>query len=180
MFDRFKTKLKIITNIVLLVLSLSCYVLFLWGVPYLSRITDEMRQAFVQSEAGQERIQKVRDVLTNEAEVVTQVRGYVLNSERVVGFIEEMENLGRQAGVEESTKAVSATAYAGVDADKWEALSIAVSTTGSWADTYQFLSLLEHMPYRLEIQRATMGLDEDEKGRAVWKGDFTFSVLKMK
>lgn len=187
MFDRYKTKPKIIINGVLLVLSIGVYLVFWYGTDNLVSETKAIQDNLLQSDAGEKKIETIRRLFSERSSDVEAVRGYVLSEDDIVGFIEELENLSRRAGVEGEIQAVSAGNYPGVDASKWESLNVVVSSTGSWEATYRFLSLLESLSYRSELRQATIerieregSEGEEAPGEILWQGDFTLAVLKNK
>lgn len=96
-----------------------------------------------------------------------------LNSQSVVGFIEKLEVLGRQAGVSASIKSINLP-----DQNKIKEPRLQVSATGSFRDLFQYFSLLENLSYQISFEKFSLiKPDEQNKGQKNWTYDFDISVL---
>ncbi|HEY4498974.1 MAG TPA: hypothetical protein VJH94_02830 [Candidatus Paceibacterota bacterium] len=180
MFEHFQTKLKIVVNAVLLILGIGAY-LGLWiGTGSLLEKTIATRAVVLQSDTSEEKTRAVRKLVTERGSDIAKVEGYVLNDSDIVSFIEYIEDLGREAGVQVSTDRVSAGIFSGVNAEKWSGFSLMLETEGSWEATYRFSMLLERIPYRSEVLQASIEVVDAEKDGHSWQGSFSLNVLKQK
>jgi len=181
MFNRFKTKSKLITVSALAAVAVCFYIAVFFATGYAEDMTRKAEEKRSAAETSAARIDKIKKLMAETPVEQTQVAGYVVTDEHVVTFIEEVESLARRAGVEGSVDTVTTGSYPDVDVKQWEGLSVLISTTGSWADTYQFLSLLERLPYQSNIKAAQIQKSDPEKeNNELWEGDFTLVVLKQK
>lgn len=184
MFSKPSTKSKLVINAILLVFGAVLYGGLWYGISYVSDIVVAERSKFEEAENITVRANQTEKILLETEEARNRVNGFILSDDEVVGFIESLESLAKDIGLEETTEAVSDTAYPGFDAKKWNGLQIVLSVRGSWSRVYQFLSLLENLPYQTTLLRVVIekagGAEGLESPGAEWKGDFTIQVLKHK
>ncbi len=182
MFGKSHTKSKMIFNVVLLALGAVFYVGLWYGTNYVSGVIAKERSKAIESGSSVSRLKDIESLLSKKTVEIEKVSGYFLTDDEVVGFLEELESLATRVGVDESTDLVSGAGYPGLDGAKWEGLQVTLSANGSWTEIYQFLSLLERLPYRADLIRAVVekvsSPTPSEKARGDWKGSFTIKVLK--
>lgn len=183
MTERISTKSKLIINGAVLLLVGGLYLgIWYWDNRTLASLA-QRQNARAGAEGGPVDVQEAAQALESAKNLQIQTEGYVLADDEVVGFIEQIEKLAHDAGVEETTDAVSAIVYPGLPAAEWGGLQVVLSTKGSWADTYQFLSLLERIPYKSSVVQSVIEQDmsqgEEQKGLG-WVGTFTIKVLRKK
>jgi len=183
MLNASSTKSKLIINGVGLVLVAGLYVGLWYWADYMSGTLVEKQTETSDSEDTPTDIGEVKRALAATEDIQTQTRGYILSNDDIVVFIERLESLAREAGLEQTTDAVSDVAYPGMSAALWGGLQVVMSTKGSWADTYQFLSILENIPYKSHLVQSVIEHDTspgDKEEVPGWRGEFTIKVLKRK
>ncbi len=139
---------------------------------------DTMRETLV---AGQlelkkedERAQTILDVKRQlkrlEAER-TELGQYFFKEEDIVRLLEQLEDLARHASVEMSVNVATPTDGAGR-----KVFRTGMKVEGSWQNVVYFVSLLEALPFRLELTR--VNLSGGESGER-WVGDVSMDLLSF-
>ncbi len=96
-----------------------------------------------------------------------------LNSQNMVGFLEKLEVLGRQAGVNVSIRSINLPGQSEINEPRLQ-----VAATGSFRDLLQYFSLLENLPYQIIFEKFSLiKAEEQNKGQKNWTYDFDISVL---
>lgn len=141
-------------------------------------------------------LQSIETILADAKGDIEKLESYFVNRDGIVDFIETIESYGRTSGVKTSID------FVGVEGgirqnntgDVKETLRLKLSTEGTWTATVHFLSLVEHMPFRVNMERVSIlyfPTSESSlsftppKGvslpkNRVWKGNVELTVLKLK
>ena len=178
MLQQKKTTSKIIANAVAFLLALGVYVGFIFVQDILIQKSLVLRSTITTVELGESRIFAIKQLTNSLGSTQETVRGYVLSADEVVPFLQRLEAIMQHANVVGETERVATTASSLNPAGKWEFLEVAISTEGSWAATYEFLTLLEHIPYYAEVTNVVVEKVANEEN-TYWAGTFTLRVLKQ-
>ncbi|OHA17993.1 MAG: hypothetical protein A2664_01440 [Candidatus Taylorbacteria bacterium RIFCSPHIGHO2_01_FULL_46_22b] len=184
MFDQFLTKSKFVVAVVLFVCASTAYGTLFFGVGYLESMTDSLIKEAEDAGSSQTNVQKITALMDQLTDTREHIDAYVLTDDDVVEFIEGIEKLTARSGVDGQVNTVMTVLYDGVDKSLWEGLSVTIASSGSWAETYKFLSLLEQIPYKSALIRSSIKFVEQKDSKAPksteWVSDFTLLVLKHK
>ena len=109
----------------------------------------------------------------------TKLDTYFIPKGGEVAFIELLENLGTTTKV---TLGVSDVALGEVvpKSDRFGELTLRLQTTGTFAATMQFLTLLEILPYNLKVKEVYLGLVSGSAKSAIWQGVYVLKVERLK
>lgn len=120
--------------------------------------------------SDKEKIQALFRVLRDTEEDREKLSKYFITKMGAVTFIEQIEKIGKNAGVQLSVNTVSDEESGG------GAIQISFGANGSFAHMQHLIALVESMPYKVTIKKADIQkIDEQKDGQAVWKG--TFNVV---
>ncbi len=180
MFERSNTKTKLIIACVVAGLMALLYFGVYWGHQYAQNAVDQSEREAQEAQAEQLSASEIKALLADTKSEQLTIGTFFLTSDRVVDFLEELEHLATSTNLESQTNSVTDASWEGLESSKWEALSVSLSTKGSWQNSYRFLGLLERLPYRSSITRVTLQKIEEEKGSASWQADISLLVLKQK
>jgi len=107
----------------------------------------------------------------------------IIGPEGVVSFIEEIESLGKEIRVTTKIESVAIEPNEKLK-ETHELLKLTVLTQGNWHSVFQFLTMMETLPYKTIIDGVTFnrrsGGEEGAAGGSVWNGSMTLRVLKQK
>ena len=98
---------------------------------------------------------------------------YFIENEDIVTLLEDIEILGKIAGVDLSFESVV------VDTDMEGALNLQIVTNGSFKDIYYVLTLLEVLPVKVSFGNIsiTKALEKNKEKRGQWDGSFRITIL---
>ena len=141
-------------------------------------------------------LQSIETVLTDAKGDIEKLESYFVGQDGIVDFIETVESYGRTSGVKMSIDFVGVEGgiQANNKGDVKETLRIKLSTEGSWTATVHFLSLIEHIPFRINMDRVRFLYSSTSasslsftppKGvtlpkNRVWKSGIELTVLKLR
>lgn len=131
---------------------------------------------------------KTKLILNENSESISKLDEYFVKRDEVPKFIENIENLARNIGVDLNVAYVSVEAETRNKDDFKELLKMRVEVIGSWDSVMTFVSALENLPFRVLIQSVAVTSDksqeelffENSSSPSSWKGNIEFSVLKIK
>lgn len=131
----------------------------------------------------------------NRAEV-EKLDTFFVAKDGVPNFIEYIEGLGKESGVALSIGNVSVEPDTKNKDDFKEILRLKVEMLGSWQELFTFLSIIENLPYRVQIDNVSFAVDASEEalffggeasttnsslsGGNQWKGFIEFTLLKLR
>ncbi len=107
-----------------------------------------------------------------------ELTNYFVNTEEeeVIVFLDSLESLGPMVGAEYVTETVGVA-----EGDRESTDSIPVTgvrsvalVSGSWAQLYQLITLIEHMPYALTITKVALEQSDDDP--RFWEGQLHVHV----
>jgi len=162
----------------LFIIALSLNILFVAGYAFVfiqvKHKTEQSAlsiQALEESVSTEKNLQFLKGLIKETEDEREKIKSYFVDNEGVVGFIEEIERLGNIADIFLELKAV------GIEGDAGDrALRLTLHTSGTFQNTYYFLTLVEHMPHKLEFTGAGMARLPQS---GVWEGNFEMSVLSF-
>lgn len=141
-------------------------------------------------------LQSIETVLADAKSDIEKLESYFVGRDGIVDFIETIESYGNISGVKTLVEFVGVEG--GVEENNVESIKeivrIKLATEGSWVATEHFLSLLEHMPFRISMERVSflyLPVSESSlsftppKGvtlpkNRIWKGSIELTALKLK
>jgi hypothetical protein len=183
MFENHRTKIILIICSTLTVLFLgACVFLFVFVIQS-SEVISGNSDSFQEAMQSKEKSAAIEKILDDTAAERKEIGSFILNSETVVEFINKIENLGRTVGLSLNVDSVGTVAATDKLKDRFEYISLYVSTAGSWAKSLDLLSALEHFPYELNLKQVVLtkqATDLKKNTGSVWNGNFTIHVLKLK
>ena len=127
-------------------------------------------------------LQAGKEVVASTAEERAVIETFFVGQDGVVAFLESLEALGREEGLEIEVSSVG-LADEGEDKDEerlYENLSVDIATKGGWAQNFRYLSLLENMPLKLQVGRAIIEKPAGGGANSSWQGSFAINVIKLK
>jgi hypothetical protein len=94
---------------------------------------------------------------------------YFVSKTSAVTFIEQIENIGKNAGVSLKVSSVSDEAKGS------GGVQLSFSANGPFPEMYRLIALIESMPYKVTVKRANIQKMEGQ-GSVVWSGDFAVTL----
>ncbi len=110
-----------------------------------------------------------------------QIKNFFVSSNKIVDFIESVENLGEQSGSKVSIRSIEADNLDSAPLGKEGTVRLKVNSNGSWQAVMKALSLAELLPYKVSINniqassfRDAENISKKNVAQAQW--DMTFDV----
>ncbi len=161
---------------ILVIVSLSAYGITVW------KINKNIGEAValggdIAAEAQKDRsIESIRNILRNTAAEREKIDGYFVKSDNIVDFLEKIELMGKKSGVALSFDSVD------IPQNEKNVLRLRIGTEGNWEDSFYFLSLLENLPYKIELEKSALAKISKTVSNVktfYWRGDFTIRLLSF-
>lgn len=121
-------------------------------------------------------IESIKNILRNTAAEREKVGAYFVSSDNIVDFLEKIELLGEKSGVNLSFDSVD------IPPDEKSILRVRIGTEGKWEDTFYFLSLIENLPFKIELEKSSVIKTVKTVSNvkvSYWRGDFTVRLLSF-
>jgi hypothetical protein len=169
--------------ILLIVVILGLFAAYYFIYIYMNSLGQQVYDLKTTSEQKVQQEQEMNSV-ANSVKMLTDqmnaVDSYFIPPDGEVAFIEETESQAKTFGLTSSVDSVAIENSNYLISKHFEYLILKVSTTGTWADTYRFLSFLSNLPYQLSVDHAdiTVALDNGKKSLPVWSGVFSVRILE--
>ncbi len=97
---------------------------------------------------------------------------FYLKENGLVGFIESLEKIGRDANVLVGIHSV------GIEKDKKSVL-FRIDAEGEFEELFQYLVSLENLPYQVAFERMDISSGDATKGKNVWKSEVDIRVISF-
>lgn len=159
--------IAIISNLALIIL---CYFLFDSIKTENSQISETKKQ-IAEYQERMDNIQKILPEIKDLEKAHSGMESLILDKTSLVNFIEEIEYLAKKTGIVLIMKGIS---FANIEKNK---PVFKFTTSGSFADTYHFLYLVENGTYRVGLNRVEI---IKEQKNNVWNTDFDLELLSFK
>ncbi len=99
---------------------------------------------------------------------LSQLDGFFVSNNNLVVFIESLERLGRDTGVDLTVN----------NAESGDKMRVSFRVQGSFSNIYAFTALLEKLHYQISVDTLNINVFNQGEGKAVaWTGDYTTTVL---
>ncbi len=99
--------------------------------------------------------QSVRFIKNSSGRDLSSLDGLIISQKKVVSFIEMIERLGGNMGLETHTLSVNTDEAT---------VRIALETDGSWARSMDFIRALENLPYKVVLDETTTASNFESEG----------------
>lgn len=130
--------------------------------------TADLYTASHQAASGQEKILGLGRILKDTEKDRNKLSEYFVTKTNPVAFIEQIEKIGKNAGVDLVVSTVSDTTKDN------GGIQLSFSATGSFSSVYRLIALVESMPYKVTLRKADVQMSGDQKDASgTWKGNFT-------
>ncbi|MCH7529597.1 hypothetical protein IIB50_00550 [Patescibacteria group bacterium] len=124
------------------------------------------------------RLRSIQNIVRDTEQQREQLNIYFVNEDSVVTFIETIEALGGKSGAEVEIVSVNIEER-NTEEGNSEFLRLTFSATGTWNEVFYLFSLVELLPYKIEIKRASFESRKSGTIKSnVWNGSFSIAVAK--
>lgn len=133
------------------------------------------------------KLKSIKNLIADTENDRKQLETYFVTDDKIVDFIEEVENIGKYAGADVEIMSVS------IGDDKsqteeqntaTELLHLGFKVNGKWSDVFQFFALLEKLPFKIDIAKANLEAIYKDANNGIsssdWKGFFNITAVKSK
>lgn len=158
-----------------------------WGVRHTQASIATLADAISASSTHQASDVSLKRRVEDTQQERAEVQAHFVAVSDLVPFLEQIEDLAQKAGVSSKVAAVSEATrpLSDIGAPKgknatYGVISITISFEGAWAQTYQFVSLIEHMPYASRIEHVELAqVPATREKPAGWEGLIVFTIAKL-
>ena len=180
-----KTKQIFALVTVLLVVSIVMYVIFFINIKEknknISSIVSEI-DLVVKKEV---RLKSVKNLIKETEGDHIKLNTYFITDDKVVDFIENIENMAKDVGVDIEVVSVYVNDIKDDSIQKnniSELLRLSIEMSGKWSNIYHFVSLVEKLPFKIDILNINLEnmYNGDNENPENWKGVLNLSAVKLK
>lgn len=178
--------------ITLNVVAVGFYAFVLWSIQAKNEKVVEVLGQVNEDMKKDESLRAVKISLEENKDFISQIDSFFVPEDGVANFIASLESLGRASSVELSIASVEIQPNSAKN-DFKEGLNIRIETSGSWFNTFYLLSVIENLPYKIDINQVSLTLSNatdkilfsglgprTKTSGEYWKGSFDITVLKLK
>lgn len=170
------TKKDLIVVVLAFIVSLGLLFLLLTETYKEKDVISEYKIEISEKVNDNQQLRGVKDLLRSTEEERKMLDSYFIGLNETVSFIEYIESLGIIAGVLVSIDSVKED-----ELEHFEEVNMNVSVEGGGEEVFSFLTLLENIPYYIDIYKTRIEKVKDKKTSNVyWTGSFEFFVPKIK
>lgn len=155
-------------------LSFLVYVFCLVYVSYAISNAENMYQDIESESFKKEKAWTIETALESNKDTIQTLRNFFIQKGDEVKFIEEIEKIARQSGIEFKISFIDVRASMAKDLK--EDVSVRIETEGSWKNILNFADRLEKLPFGVSIEDAQL----DSEGAGRWSGFIEFIVFREK
>lgn len=162
--------------IVLSLAGISAYGAVVWNIKKNVSEAEELTLSITVEAQKEASIESIRNILRNTAVEREKIEGYFVSSDNIVDFLEKIELLGKKSGASLSFDSVD------IPSDEKNVLRVRIGTEGNWENTFYFLSMIENLPFKIEIEKSSivkMTKIVSNVKTSYWRGDFTIRLLSF-
>lgn len=168
-----------VASAVAVVLTVGAYGYLFFTVRGFAGEAATISESLVHDATREERLRAIEAIVADTRIERAELLSRIVAPEGTVTFIEEVERLAGRTGASLEITGVAVKEF-GEDAtpaqrDLFEALTLTATVTGSWDAVYQFIALVETMPFPVAVQHAAV--QSEESG---WRASLSLSVPKQK
>ena len=128
-------------------------------------IADESRK--------EENLRLLKKSIDNTVEERANIATHFVSEDDIVPFIERVESLGALSHARVTLRSVS------VEGEKNDMLKLELSIVGSFSEVFHFLTLAEHLPFKVLFEKTNMLKLPKEKGENKWEAVATLDLLSF-
>lgn len=124
------------------------------------------------------RLRSIQNIIKDTEQQREQLNVYFVKDDAVVAFIETIESLGDKSGAEVEVTSVNIEER-NSEGSSSQFLRLTFSATGAWDEVFYLFSLVELLPYKMEVKRASFESRKSGTIKSnVWNGSFSIAVAK--
>lgn len=175
-----KSNSLIILLIIVFLGFLSVYYFLYHQIIILGRDVSDLSQKKSLNLKQEEEMKNLANSLDTTAVHVRKTDSYFISDGGEVAFIDQLENIARDHGLNIEINSVGIENPKILNATGLEYLILKMTLSGNWSSTYKFLSILPNLPYKIVVDSADLNIISDEKSslNPVWQSVYTIRVLK--
>ena len=171
-------KIIILTVIMLVLVSLYIFVFYL--IRNEDKKTSLLEQNFSLMAKKEELMLSEQSIIRETEEKRKDIDKYFINQGNVVVFIEKLESLGAISGGKVSLSSVD------IDKSRKNVLKANLSVSGGFSELFHFLSLLEAIPFEINIKHISLTsymptgpLAQDKKNKSEWDMNLSIDLVNF-
>ncbi len=186
---------KIIALVILNLIVLVLYVGVFFSIKGTQESTSLLLNEVETNDKKNDKLQSIRAILRDSDSDIKKLESYFIASDGIVTFIETIEAEAKVSGVKTTIDFVNVDGAQSKNAtSSKETLRLRLSTEGSWAESMYFLSLLEQIPFQVNMERVSLVYSPESESslsftppkgvklpsKRSWKGNIELTALKLK
>lgn len=157
--------------IVLNVVALSVYVVLFYNIKSQTEVSSELSSTLAINTSRNQRLNEIEKTIKTIEDRAKTLEQYVLEEDNIVVLLSLLEDAARSKGVVISAEITSSQVA------KDTVLSFSYTVNGGWAEVYDFIALVENLPYTTNVKGVTLRKTGSSDLGGIWSGAIKFSVV---
>ena len=131
-------------------------------------------------EGKEERIRSVKKILEATKDDRELLESYFVTDNTIARSITKVESAARSVAIELDITSVGIEGSESNELGVSETLNMRLIIEGTWSNVVHFVSLVEHLPYNIDILSFQMQNSRGSDDESIWRGTITLRFLKLK
>jgi Tfp pilus assembly protein PilO len=172
------TSILILLSVIVVVIF-GLYIFLLWTVHDNSNKDNILNQEISAESTKRVQIVSTKKLIADTASIRGQLSGFLIETNEIPEFLESVEALGTVTKTKVTVNSVSRIPINTTLSSSTEYLLLSISSVGGFRGVYQFLRLIESLPYGVyidSVQLSSSGISEDKKQKTISLPEWTAGI----
>lgn len=163
--------------------AVSGFIFSVYYIKHLNTKIESLKTALVSSQVQFIKLESIRLAATSGAGELDKLEKYIISAGKEIDVVQQIERLAEATSLSHNTELIEEKDEPSLANQNKNLLHIVLTTDGTWNNSRKFLSLVEHLPYNVKIEKVDMfmiGKGTASSSLPVWRSKFDFSIVKEK
>ncbi|MDP6387963.1 MAG: type 4a pilus biogenesis protein PilO [Candidatus Pacebacteria bacterium] len=183
-----KTKQTLLTSLVLVIVVSVAYIMLFLNIKEKNNNISVLQNEVDSTLQREIKLRSVKNLINDTQKEREKLNLYFIADDKIVNFIEDIEEVGAYSGVSVKVTSVSIdeSTSGNLNKDKIsELLNLDFNIEGRFDELFYFLSMIEKLPFKIDIHRVNFekvsnNIRAQNRSTEPWKGFLSIKAVKLK